>query len=84
MCTLICAMHPFLGEPSVPPSILPGRQVDSTSFRSHLACMSPVKVKNKSSWIFSMCYAIPNGIVKIRLHCSLIATSTSGCSNFVL
>ena len=60
---MICAMHPFLGEPSVPPSILPGRLVDSNSFGSHLAYMSPVHVITKSSWICSICYAVPNGIV---------------------
>ena len=66
----------------MPPSILPGRLVDSNSFGSHLASMSPVQVKTKSSWISSICYAIPNGIVRTRWHCSLIATFTNGCSKF--
>ena len=82
MHAVICAMHPFLGEPFVPPSILPGRLVDSNSFGSHLAYMSPVQVRTKSSWICWICYALPNGIVRTQWHCSLIATSTTGCSKF--
>ena len=66
----------------MPTSILPGRLVDSNSFGSHLAYMSPVQVRTKSSWISSICYALPNGIVRTRWHCSLIATSTTGCSKF--
>ena len=31
----------------------------------------------------SICYAVPNGIVRTRWHCSLIATSPTGCSNFL-
>ena len=81
---LICAMHPFLGEPSVPPSILPLRLVDSNCFGRHLAYMSPVLVRTRSFWISSICYAVPNGIVRTRWHCSLIATSTNGCSKFCI
>ena len=50
----------------MPPSILPGRVVDSNSFGSHLAYMSPVQVRAKSSRICSICYAVPNGIVRTR------------------
>ena len=64
------------------PSILHGRLVDCNSFGSHLAYMGPVQVRTKSSWISLICYTIPNGIVTTRWHCSLIATSTTRCSNF--
>ena len=54
----MCAMHPVLKKPSVPPLRLPGRLVDNNSLSSHLAYMSPVQVSTKSSWICSICYAL--------------------------
>ena len=51
----------------MPPSILPGRLVDSNSFGGHLAYISPVHVRTKSSWISSICYAVSNGSVRIPM-----------------
>ena len=78
----MCAIHPFVGEPSVPPLILPGLVVNIKSFGSPLTHMSRVQLKPKSSWIYSRCDAVPNDIVIIQGRCSLIATSTTGCSRF--
>ena len=64
------------------PLDIAGRLVDNNSFGSHWAYMSPVQVRTKSSWIRSICYAVPDSIVRTRWHCSFIATSTTGCSNF--
>ena len=45
MCAVMCAMHPFLGEPSVPAFILLRMLVGSNSFGSPVSYMSPVPVR---------------------------------------